>query len=290
MAALSPRTLILGLQRRLRESGLTINAAAVAYNAFLALVPLAFAVLGVAAAIGRSESAVDRIERTLDPIVPETVKGFVTDLLVDAGERVGSGGIWLILGSIAVALMFGSRAVVALQKAMAAVEDRTERRPALEMRLVAIALTIGGGIALVVTSFLLVSGRKVVEFFAELSGTAVLLDLWVWLRVPVAAAGLYLFLIAFYRLGPPEPLPRAWLAALVGTVGSVAGSLGFGLYLSASPELGAAFGVLGAVAVALVWLYVGAMAILLGGVVVAYLSREGAEQEPDPGTGTVIAP
>ena len=50
-------------------------------------------------------------------------------------------------------------------------------------------------------------------------------------------------------------------------------SLGFGLYLAYSPNLGATFGTFGAVAIALVWLYLGAFAILLGGVVVAYTLR-----------------
>ncbi len=265
----------MGLSRRLRESGLSINAAAVAYNAFLALVPLAFAMLGIAAAIGRSDSAVRRVENTLEPVVPETVSTFITNLLVDAGDRVGGGEVWLVVGSVLVALLFGSRAVVALQKSLAAVEDRTERRPALQMRLVAVGLTVSGGAALIVTSLLLVAGRRFAQFFGELIGSDLLLDLWIWLRVPTAAAGLFLFLTALYRYGPPEPLPRSWLAALVATVGAVLGSLGFGLYLGAAPELGATFGVLGAVAVALVWLYMGAMAILLGAVTVAYVSRNG---------------
>jgi membrane protein len=265
--------IVTGLSGRLRESGLSINAAAVAYNTFLALVPLAFAMLGVAAAIGQSESAVDRIESTLDPIVPTTVKTFVSDLLVDAGDRVGGGSVWLVLGSVVVAIVFGSRAVVALQKALASVEDRTERRPAVQMRLVAVGLTAAGGAALIFTSFLLVTGRHLVEFLAELVGSGLILDLWTWLRIPMAGAGLYVFVIALYRFGPPEPLPRAWLAALVATTGAVLGSVGFGFYLGLAPELGATFGVLGAVAVALVWLYVGALAILFGAVVVAYLSR-----------------
>lgn len=91
------------------------------------------------------------------------------------------------------------------------------------------------------------------------------------IRIPVAGAGLYVFLLALYKYGPPKPLDRAWLAALVATTGAVLGSLGFGLYLNLSPELGATFGVLGAVAIALVWLYVGALAILAGAVVVAHL-------------------
>jgi membrane protein len=262
------------------DSGLSINAAAVAYNAFLALVPLAFAILGVAAAIGQSESAVERIDSTLEPIVPLTVREFITDLLVDAGNRVGGGSVLLIVGSVLLAILFGSRAVVALQKALAAVEDRTERRPAVQMRLVAIGLTIASGVALVLSSLMLITGRRVVEFIAELIGSGLVLDLWVWLRVPVAAAGLYAFLIAFYHYGPPEPLPRSWLAALAASTGVVLGSLAFGLYLSLAPELGATIGVLGAVAVALIWLYVGALAILFGAVAVAYLSRtEGAAEE-----------
>ena len=104
---------VAGLSEQLRQSGLSINAAAVAYNAFLALVPLAFAMLGIAAAIGKSASAVERIENTLDPIVPETVKTFVTDLLIDAGDRVGSGSVWNVLGSVTLAIFFVSRAVVA---------------------------------------------------------------------------------------------------------------------------------------------------------------------------------
>jgi membrane protein len=274
--------IVTGLSGRLRESGLSINAAAVAYNTFLALVPLAFAMLGVAGAIGQSDTAVERIESTLDPIVPTTVKTFVSDLLVDAGNRVGSGSLWLVIGSVAVAIVFGSRAVVALQKALASVEDRTERRPAVQMRLVAVGLTAAGGAALISTSFLLVTGRRLVEFLAELAGSGLILDLWTWLRIPMAGAGLYVFLLALYRLGPPEPLPRAWLAALVATTGAVLGSVGFGLYLGLAPELGATFGVLGAVAVALVWLYVGALAILFGAVVVAYLSRAEETVGEDP--------
>lgn len=271
----------IGLARRLSRSGLSINAAAVAYNAFLALVPLAFAVLGVASIVGQSESAVDRIGTGLDPIVPDSVKSFITELLVDAGERVGRGSIWLIIGSVLVALVFGSRAVVALQKALAAVEDETERRPAVAMRLVAVGLTAAGGAVLVLSTILLVAGRRLIEFFAELMGNSLMPDLWVWLRVPVAAIGLYLFLLALYRVGPPAPLPRPEIAALVGTSGAVLGSLAFGWYLSSSPSLGATFGVLGTVAVALVWLYVGAMAILFGAIVVAYL--DGAVTQPPEG-------
>jgi membrane protein len=265
--------LLKGLRVRVREADLGTMAAAVAYNTFLALVPLTFALLGVAAFIGRDEDALERVRSTLDPLAPEAVVTFVTDLLTEAEARVGGSQGLLIFVSVLIALFLGARAVVALQKALAAVEHRTEARPALQMRLVAVALTIAGGAALLLSSVLLVFGKAIIEFLAELTGVAVLEIIWAWVRIPVSAAGLYLFLLAFYRWGPPKPLPRPWLAALVATAGAVLVSLGLGLYLAVSPSLGATFGVLGAVAVALVWLYLGAFAILLGAVVVAYVLR-----------------
>jgi membrane protein len=65
-------------------------------------------------------------------------------------------------------------------------------------------------------------------------------------------------------------------------VGALGASLIFGLYLNLAPELGATFGVLGAVALALVWLYLGAFAILLGGVVVAYTLRWHSSRNGSP--------
>jgi membrane protein len=259
-----------GLLQRFRDADLATNAAAVSYNAFLALVPLGVAFLGAASFVGGSEDALERVRETLANLAPEDIVRFVTDLLVDAEDRLGGQQGWLIAGAVLLALFFGSRAVATLQKALAHVENRTDRRPGIQLRLVAVALTLGGGFSLLVSSVLLVAGARIFEFLAELSGWSALSAIWAWLSMPVSAAGLYVFLLAFYRWGPPAPLPKSWLAALVGTIGAVASSIAFGLYLQASPSLGATFGVLGAVAIALVWLYLGAFAILLGAVVVAY--------------------
>ncbi|HSG78501.1 MAG TPA: YhjD/YihY/BrkB family envelope integrity protein, partial [Acidimicrobiia bacterium] len=195
------------------------------------------------------------------------------DMLRESGDRIGGSQGWVIAVSILVAIAIGSRAVAALQKALAAVENRTEVRPGLQLRVVAVALTLAGGSALLLTSFLLVGGRRLIEFLVEITGVEVLTTIWIWLRIPVSAIGLYLFLLALYHWGPPRPLPRAPLAALVATAGAVLASLGFGLYLRLSPELGATIGVLGTVAIALIWLYVGTFMILFGAVLVAYLLR-----------------
>jgi membrane protein len=259
------------VHRRVGAGGLSLHAAAVAYNAFLALVPLTLALLGVAGLIGQSAAAVARLERALAPVAPESIVEFIVDLMTEASDRVGgSGGLLIVISSI-VALYLGSRAVVALQRALASVDHQLESRGGASIRLVAIALTVAGGLTLLITSLLLVAGRVIFDFFGNLIGFDALTGLWVWLRVPISALGLFGFLFAFYTVGLPRPLPRAWLAATVATVGALLGSLGFGFYLSAAPDLGPTFGTLGAVAVALVWLYVGALAILFGAVVALYV-------------------
>ena len=255
------------LWHRLVAADLTFSAAAVAFHTFLAMVPLSIALLGVAALIGRDADAVARVSRALDPIAPDAGVGrFITELLVDADARIG-GEWWVVVLSILVALVLGSRAVVALQRSLATLEHRVEVRPALQLRLVGAALTVAGGLSLILTGSLLVAGRSLFAFLAGWSGVEQLLDLWVWLRIPLATTGLVVFLLACYRYGPPAPMPHALLASAVGTGGVVVGSFLFGLYLSQASSFGATFGTLGAVAAALVWLYVGALAILAGAVV-----------------------
>lgn len=264
-----------GLRQKVREAGLSLHAAAVAYNAFLALVPLAVALVGAGAFIGRSAEVLNRVRVTLEAVAPGAVSEFIVSLFTEAGARLGGRQGWVIVPSVLVALFLGSRAVVALQKALAGAEERVEARRGPTLRLVALGLTVGGGLALAVISLLLVFGGRLLAFVEEWTGMGALVVLWEWLRVPASALGLFLFLLAFYRWGPPQPLPRAWLAALVGTAGALAASLGFGLYLALAPELGSTFGVLGAVAIALVWLYAGAYAVLLGAVVVVHTTPGG---------------
>jgi membrane protein len=279
---------VAGLRLRLRRADLPTHAAAVAYHTFLALVPLALALFGVAAFVGQSDRAVTRVRSTLEAIAPRTVAEFVTGLLTEAETRLGGRQGWIIVLSVLLALFLGSRAVLSLQRALAGVEGRAESRHGAQARLVAVGLTLGGGLALLVASLLLVAGRRLVEFAVGLTGAEWLRAGWYWLRIPVSGAGLYLFLLACYRWGPPRPLTRPWLASLVGTAGILLASLGFGLYLALTPVLGAMFGTLGAVAVALVWLYAGAFAILLGAVAAAWIAprRPGAQLDrPAPGSG-----
>lgn len=265
------RRVLVKAKDRVAGSRVSLHAAAVAYNVFLAMVPLALALVSAGAFIGQSEAAMSRVRDTLEAIAPAAVTDFVLNLFGEAEQRLGGEQGWAAAVSLLVSFYLGSRAVVALQQAVAETGGigGVGVRRGWRLRAVAFALTLGGGLAFLVLSVLLVFGGRLVEFLEELTGFGALGTLWAWLRIPLAAAGIYLFLLAFYRWGPPRPVARGWLAALLGTGGAIMASLVFGLYLALAPGLGATFGVLGAVAIALVWLYAGAFAILLGALLVS---------------------
>lgn len=263
---------------RLRASDPGLMASAVAFNVFLALVPAAFSFLTAASFIGQSQRSLRRTETTLERFVPEAVVEFVVDLLSDVAELVDGQQGWVIVAGALIALFTGSRGVLALQKTLARIEGMPEDRSRVRVRLIGMGLTVAAGFSLILVSATLVVGGRVVDFLAELTGWSALDTVWELARFPVAAGGLFLFLLAVYTWGPPRPLPEPWLAAMVASVASILASLLLGAAFSRLGDLGPTFGVLGALAVLLVWLYVGAYVILAAGALVAHLWRQRVER------------
>lgn len=247
--------------RRITSDEVSIGAAAVAFHAFLALAPLGMALLGGAALIGGDRAAVERLGRALDPVAPPAVREFLTGILSDADRHI-HGEWWVIGGSVGVALFLGSRAMVALQRVLGSGSAGIAVRPRRSRRWVAVALTAAGSVAVLLTGALLVAGRSLFVFLAHWAGWPALVDLWTWLRLPVAVSALFGFLLLCYHFAPPQPVPRAVRAAVLGSGGVLVGSVAFRLYLGWAPRLGAAFGTVGAVVAALTWLYLGAWSIL----------------------------
>ena len=123
---------------------------------------------------------------------------------------------------------------------------------------------------------LLVAG----PFFGSIAESAGLgdtgLELVQLLRYPVGFAALLLALLLLYALGPAgtrrrliEHLPGALLAALLWVLASMA----FSFYVDNFGSYDKTYGALGAVIVLLIWIYVGAVAMLLGALVNRELTR-----------------
>ena len=99
--------------------------------------------------------------------------------------------------------------------------------------------------------------------------------LWSWLRIPAALFLLAVVLSVVYRFAPAvnqpyrQVIPGATIAVIAWTVAS----LGFSFYLANFASYGATYGSLGAAIGLLVYLYLTASTVLLGGEVNAALYR-----------------
>ncbi len=276
--------------RRLRHADVMLYAAAVAFNSFFALVPLMLVAVAAASFLGRNLDALDRTLESVELFAPAAVTDVIREVIIDVeSELDGRQTALVIVGAVA-ALFIGSRAVMAMQRALARVEGQVEFRPRWEVRLTSVALTLAAGTALVGTTFLLVLGGAFSDFIEDKTGIGLLAVLFEIFRIPLASIGLFVFLRVFYHWGPPEPLPATGTAALVATTGTVAASLLFGWYLSQAAEFGTTVGALGGFAFALLWLYIGAWATIIGAALVTNAWRYRATGEfPAVGGSTPVS-
>jgi membrane protein len=269
-----------------------LYAAAVAFNSFFALVPLMLVAVAAASFLGRDLASLDRTLESVELFAPVAVTDVIREVIIDVQQQLdGRQGVLVVVGVLG-SLFIGSRAVIAMQRALARVEGQAEHRSRWEVRLTGIALTLAAGTALVGTTILLVLGGAFSQFIEDKTGIGLLATLFALLRIPIASLGLFVFLRVFYHWGPPDPLPAAATAALVGTAGTVGASLLFAAYLRNADDLGTTVGALGGVAFALLWLYVGALATIVGAALVtnAWRYRETGEFPAIPPTPVPTRP
>lgn len=262
---------------RFRRADPSLMAAAIAFLAFVSLVPASAAFLTAASFFGRDAEALADTRQTLNEFLPTEVADFVGDLLQSTAKAVSGQRGLVIVVSLVLALWFGSRGTYALMRALRRIEDLEEHRPIWTVRGVAIILTVSGGVTLALVIAALVAGDRAAAFFADLTGVAAVETVWSWLHIPVAVAGLYVSLALIYMWGPPRPFTGWWLAAAVSTVALAFTSAIFGWYVS-NFGLGSSFGVLGTVAVVLIWLYMGALVLLFSAAAAGFGWKEFANK------------
>lgn len=237
---------------RIREADPLLMSAAIAYNFFFALVPLALAAVAWLSTLGASDETIQRLERFLNDALPPDVAAYVIHLVDEARDIVGTWEGPVIVLSLLVALYAGSRGIYAIQKAIRQIEDADETRPWWHVRGLGMVFTIGAGVALVGGYVAVLFGGYLADLLAE-AGLNV--DVVRWVSVVVLAVWLGFLLFAIYRWGPPRPVQRPMVAAAVATIVLLAMTW---LAAYVAPKIGGTsttLAALGAVGVVLIWLY-----------------------------------
>ncbi|HEX8258151.1 MAG TPA: YihY/virulence factor BrkB family protein [Allosphingosinicella sp.] len=256
------------------KDNVNIIAAGVAFYAFLAFVPLLAAMMLTYGLVAEPSSVVRHMQ-ALTGMMPADAAQLIGQQLMSMSQTAqGQKGFGLIL-ALLLAIYGAMRGSSSIITALNVVYNVEEDRGFIRSTLLALALTLGALVALLV-AILAVSSLGYIE--ALLPSAAPWLHALLRILFWVAAAAVISTLVAMiYRYAPNRPNPKwRWLTpgSLAATFLWVVATLGFGFYVANFGNYNATYGSLGAVIVFLTWLYLTAYILLMGGELNAELEKQ----------------
>jgi len=270
------------------EKHLGLIAAGVAFFAILAVFPGIAATIALWGIVGDPGLALEQMEE-FQALIPADVYRLLSLQLIKLATTDGLTLGWASLLSFAFALWSARAGVAALMQGLNAIYD-APNRAGLAHYIRAFLLTFSLiGVVLVAMACIVVV--PVVLAFLPLGPWAnfgVEVVRWV-VGIGVLLAGFAII----YRLGPNLAGQRPKLispGALFAAVGWVAASVGFSIYLQNFGNYNEVYGSIGAVIVMLMWLFISAYLVLLGGALNAELARARRAKLSIPEPSTTSTP
>ena len=204
-----------------------------------------------------------------------------------------SGGLALIVVGFVLALWTASGAMNALMRGLNHVYDREETRSFVRQRLTALRMLACLLLAFGLSSASSCSGRRLSELVEALGLEEAFGWLWWTAEWPILIVGLLSVFAAVLYLGPNVAHPR-WRFLTPGAVFAVviwllASGL-FAVYVSLFGSYNKAWGSLAAVIIMLTWLWLSALALLLGAEVNAEAERSRELRQGEPAEVDLQAP
>jgi membrane protein len=238
-------------------------AAQLSYYFFLALFPAILFLLAIASFFSLT-ALTDDLAQSLGPFVsPE-----VLELIQEQMRRLAnneSGG--LLTFGVAGAVWSSSAALVSIVSALNRAYDIEEGRPWWKVRLLAMGLTLGAAVFVLVALSLVLLGPTVAEFLGNATGLGKPFE-WTWLVLqwPLVFLLVTTALGLIYYFGPDAEQDWAWITpgAVAATLLWLVASLLFKIYIAKFTDYNAAYGTVGGVIVLLLWFYVSSLAVLAG--------------------------
>ncbi len=207
----------------------------------------------------------DRIMELLAQLLPRDALVLVQDNVrqLIMGQRGG-----LLSFGILAALWSSSSAITVIIDALNRAYEVDEGRPYWKVRGLAILLTIGLFLLIIVSLVLLTFGPQIGGWIADLVGLGLLFQVaWNVLRWPVIVFCLILALALLYYMALDVEQQWKWITpgSVWAVLGWIGASLGFAFYVNHFGLYNRTYGSIGAVIVLLTWMYVTGLSILVGG-------------------------
>ncbi len=280
LGGLTPRQLAVRVWREIDHDNVLGRASELAYNFLLAVFPLllfVLALLGVLATQG-----ID-VRTLLFQYLSRVLPGSASELISKTANEVieNSGGGKLTFG-ILFSLWTASGGTTTMMSTLNDAYDVRESRSFVRIRLIALALTLGLVVLVVVGSVLAVAGGHIALTLGNRIGLGTMVIV-AWRVVAwVAAIAFIVFAFALIYYFGPDVKQQHWYWITPGSVVGVGlwavASAVFRVYLHFFNSYSRTYGSLGAVIILLLWLYVTGLAFLVGGEVNAEIEHAAADR------------
>lgn len=267
------RDVLLRVKHEARRDNLSLVAAGMAFWALLSVAPALALLVSLYGLLITPEALADQFEQVTG-YLPPAAEALLFGQLKDLAEiDYGALGFGIFL-SAALSLYGASKATTALFAALNAVYNELERRPYWQRLLQSLLFTFG---ALLLFVVMLLSLAIIPSALAYLNLSILEFGLLRFGSLFVVAVSMVLALAVAYRYGPCRRYARwRWVSAGALFAFVVWGIASFVLswYATRYGTFQETYGALGAVVVLLMWLYLSAYAVLLGGELNAELEHQ----------------
>jgi membrane protein len=258
------------VRARMEEHNLTLVAAGVAFYAFLALIPALVAIVSLYGLVANPSDVTKQVDN-LSGSLPQAARAFMISQLHSIIASSSAGVSLALVVGIATALWSASAAMVSLVQGIDLAQGRRVSRKFVAKRGLALALT-AGATALVIVVVLLVASAP--SLLAEAGVGDIgrwILDIARWPLVAVIMVGSLatLYHVAAGRSGRPQ---LQWGPVIGAAIWLLASAL-FALYTANFSSYSKTYGTLASIIVVLLWIWLGALAALIGAEVDAQTAR-----------------
>jgi membrane protein len=248
-------------KKRMDEHNLTLVAAGVGFYSFLALIPALVAIVSLYGLLA-NPADVTRQVNDFAGALPEEARTFITSQLHSIIKSSGAGVTVALLIGLVAAVWSASAAMASLISGIDLAQGRRKKRKFVERRGLALALTLGAVVLLIVVVLLVASVPSLLSDAGVNGFGGSVLNVARW---PIAAGVMVCALAVLYHVvAGRSGRPRIGPGPIAGAAVWLLASILFALYTANFSSYSKTYGTLASIVVILLWLWLGALACLIG--------------------------
>lgn len=269
------------LYQKVNDDDILGNAAQVAFYFSFAIFPLLLFLMTLLGIIlSNAEDMDDKLFALLAQVMPASASDLVQKTLTEVTSNASGGKLTI---GVLITLYSASAGIDNVRGTLNDVYNLKETRSVFRTKLTSLLLTLAVGILILVAIAAIAFGSHVLSSFLSIDSPYVQMPIqWIVLLVLVLLAFALL-----YNFAPNhDPIEWKWITpgAVIGVGLWVLSTLAFRIYLHYFDSYAATYGSLGAVIILMLWLYITALVILIGGAINALMDEESGvvKENADP--------